>query len=99
MELDIAIRSTGSSRRTEYRGSFRSGAGTYRWVVPFVSLSGSFDSAWHDLRLGDLEIDFGDGYRARAETFRKKDGKVTLSPIEIYDADGKRASFGWREKW
>ena len=99
VELDIAIRSTGSSRRTEYRGSFRSGAGTYRWVVPFVSLSGNFDSAWHDFRFGDLEIDFGDGYRARAETFRKKDGKVTLSPIEIYDADGKRASFGWREKW
>ena len=99
VELDLAIHSAGSSRRTEYRGSFRSGAGTYRWVMPFASLSGSFDSAWHDLRLGDLEIDFGDGYRARAETFRKKDGKVTLSPIEIYDAGGKRASFGWKEKW
>ena len=31
--------------------------------------------------------------------FRKKDGKTTLSPIEIYDAEGKRASFGWKEKW
>lgn len=99
VELDLAIRSTGSSRRTEYSGSFRSGAGTYRWVMPFTSLSGTFDSAWHDLRLGDLEIDLGDGYRVCADTFRKKDGKVTLSPIEIYDAEGKRASFGWKEKW
>ena len=99
VELDLTISSAGSSRRTEYSGSFRSGAGTYRWLLPFESLSGTFDSAWHDLRFGDLEIDFGDGYRARAETFRKKDGKTTLSPIKIYDAEGKRASFGWKEKW
>ena len=99
VELDLTIHSSGSARRTKYSGNFRSGAGTYRWVVPFASLSGTFDSAWHDLRLGNLEIDLGDGYRARAEMFRKKDGKTTLSPIEIYDADGKRASFGWKEKW
>lgn len=99
VELDLAIRSEGSSRRTDYSGSFRSGEGTYYWVMPFASLSGTFDSAWHDLRLGNLEIDLGDGYRARADMFRKKDGKVTLSPIELYDADGKRASFGWKEKW
>ena len=99
VELDLTIHSSGSSRRTKYSGNFRSGAGTYRWVVPFASLSGTFDSAWHDLRLGNLEIDLGDGYRARAEMFRKKDGKAMLSPIEIYDADGKRASFGWKEKW
>ena len=97
--LDLIIHSTGSTRRTVYSGSFRSGAGTYRCIVPFESLSGTFDSAWHDQRFGNLEIDFGDGYRARADTFRRKDGKVTLSPIEIYDAQGKRASFGWKEKW
>ena len=96
---DLIIHSTGSTRRTVYSGSFRSGAGTYRCIVPFESLSGTFDSAWHDQRFGNLEIDFGDGYRARADTFRRKDGKVTLSPIEIYDAQGKRASFGWKEKW
>ena len=99
VDLDLVIRSAGSTQRTEYSGSFRSGAGTYRWVLPFVSLSGTFDSAWRDLRFGDLEIDFGDGYRARAATFRRKDGEVTLAPIELYDAEGKRSAFGWKEKW
>ncbi len=99
VDLDLMIYSAGSTQRTEYSGNFHAGAGTYRWLLPFAGLSGSFSSAWRDLRLGDLEIDFGDGYRAYAATFRKKDGEVTLSPIEIYDAEGKRASFGWKEKW
>ena len=96
--LDITISSTGNSRRTEYKGSFYSGPGTYRYIVPFQSLSGSFDSAWRDLKFGDAVIDFGDGYIVRTDAIRKKDGELTIAPIEFYDAQGPRASFVWEKK-
>lgn len=96
--LDITINSAGNSRRTEYRGTFYSGPGTYRYLFPFESLSGSFDSAWRDLKFGDAVIDFGDGYIVRTDAIRKKDGELTITPLEFYDAAGPRASFAWKKR-
>lgn len=85
--LDIAIDSAGSARETVTSGSFVSGPGRYHLIV-FDKLSGRFTDRYHDLQFYDADIEMAGGH-IKTDTFRIKDKKLTLAPIEVYDADGR----------
>ncbi len=85
--LDIAIDSAGSARETVTSGSFVSGPGRYHLIV-FDRLSGRFTDRYHDLQFYDADIEMAGGH-IKTETFRIKDRKLTLAPVEVYDAEGR----------
>lgn len=85
--LDIAIDSASSARETVTSGSFVSGPGRYHLIV-FDKLSGRFTDRYHDLQFYDADIEMAGGH-IKTDTFRIKDKKLTLAPIEVYDADGR----------
>ena len=77
----------GSARETVTSGSFVSGPGRYHLIV-FDKLSGRFTDRYHDLQFYDADIEMAGGH-IKTDTFRIKDKKLTLAPIEVYDADGR----------
>ena len=68
-------------------GSFVSGPGRYHLIV-FDRLSGRFTDRYHDLQFYDADIEMAGGH-IKTETFRIKDRKLTLAPVEVYDAEGR----------
>ena len=44
--------------------------------------------SYHDLQFYDADIEMAGGH-IKTDTFRIKDKKLTLAPIEVYDADGR----------
>ena len=54
----------------------------------FDRLSGRFTDRYHDLQFYDADIEMAGGH-IKTETFRIKDRKLTLAPVEVYDAEGR----------
>ena len=87
VDLDISLAANGNPRDMEIKGQFHAGKGTYKTFFPFDSLSGRFESYYHDLRFYDVRIDFGSRL-VHTDALRIQNGKLTLAPITITDRDG-----------
>lgn len=86
VDMDLSIDSRGNSRDTTITGSFESGPGRYR-IMPFKRLSGQFSNAYHDLQFYNAMIELA-GFTVQTDAFRIKDGKLTLSPLQLIDKNG-----------
>lgn len=86
VDMDIEIDSKGSAKDTITSGTFESGKGHYR-LLPFDRLAGRFTNAYKDLHFYDVAIDLA-GVHIRTDAFRIQHGKLTLNPIQLFDARG-----------
>lgn len=86
IDLELAFASMGSPRTIVIDGTFRSGEGIYHHI-PFYSIAGKVHSTYRDLQFSDVQIKFH-GFTVDTDAFRVKDGKLTMNPIEVYDAKG-----------
>ncbi len=84
--VDITVNSKGSAKNTVYFGSFCSGPGTYHFV-PFQRISGKYNVLFHDMNFYDVLIEFR-GMKVSTAYLRSNNGKLTLDPVYLYDADG-----------
>lgn len=86
VNLELSFTSNGSPRAIEIDGTFKSGEGMYRHV-PFYSIAGRVNSTYRDLKFSDVRIMFH-GFTLETDAFRIKDGKLTMDPVQVYDAKG-----------
>lgn len=68
------------------RGDFRSGAGSYH-LVPFNSISGSFEQEGKAINFKDVVISMAAG-DITTDAFQIEKGKLTLGPIYLRDESG-----------
>ena len=86
VDLDIAVDSKGSVKKTAYSGRFVSGEGTYRWI-PFRSIRGRFHNLDKKLDFYDVKIDLG-GLIAKTDALSMNKGHLTFLPIHVTDQNG-----------
>ena len=84
--LDLEIKSKGHARETYTSGSFTSGKGRYS-ILMFESISGKFQSSYHNLLFYDVAINFGN-YKISTDALSIIDKKLHLEPINIIDNNG-----------